>query len=132
MSTTENKEILRGIFEAMAEGQSDALTAGLADDASWTIKGSTPFSRTYTGKDVILSKLLGPLMSRLEGGIRLAASRFIAEGDLVVVEAQGQAITKAGVPYNNNYCFVMRLEGGKIREITEYIDTQLVMQVFAS
>ena len=27
------------------------------------------------------------------------------------------------------YCFVYRLEGGKIREVTEYLDTELVTRV---
>lgn len=35
-------------------------------------------------------------------------------------------VTKAGVPYNNTYCFVFRLADGKVREVTEYMDTALV------
>ena len=52
--------------------------------------------------------------------------RFIAEGDYVVVEARGNNTTKTGKPYNNAYCFVIRLHDGKLKEITEYMDTELV------
>jgi ketosteroid isomerase-like protein len=44
---------------------------------------------------------------------------------LVAVEARGDNITKAGVPYCNTYCFVFRLEDGKLKEVTEYQDTEL-------
>ena len=33
--------------------------------------------------------------------------------------------TKSGKPYNNEYCWVFRLDGGRIKEVTEYMDTQL-------
>lgn len=37
-------------------------------------------------------------------------------------------MTTAGKPYNNTYCYVIRLEGGKLRELTEYLDTALVKE----
>jgi ketosteroid isomerase-like protein len=130
MSASENKERMRSIFAATAEGQFDPLVEGMAEETTWTIMGSTPFSRTFAGKKAILEELLGPLRSRIAGTITLTASRFIAEDDFVVVEAKGNATTVEGVPYNNGYCFVFRLADGKIRGITEYIDTQLVMKAF--
>jgi ketosteroid isomerase-like protein len=35
-------------------------------------------------------------------------------------------MTKAGKPYNNRYCWVCRVEGGQLKEMIEYMDTQLV------
>jgi ketosteroid isomerase-like protein len=51
--------------------------------------------------------------------------RIIADGDLVAVDAGGDNMAKTGVPYCNTYCFVFRLEGGKLKEVTEYQDTEL-------
>jgi ketosteroid isomerase-like protein len=56
----------------------------------------------------------------------MVAQRILADGDFVVVEARGANVTKTGAPYNNNYCFVFRLAGGKLAEVTEYMDTELV------
>jgi ketosteroid isomerase-like protein len=39
-------------------------------------------------------------------------------------------VTKAGVPYRNEYCMVFRIVGGQIAEVTEYNDTQLIVTVF--
>jgi hypothetical protein len=45
---------------------------------------------------------------------------------LRAVEARGSNTTNAGVPYNNRYCYVFRLAEGKLQELTEYLDTELV------
>jgi hypothetical protein len=42
-----------------------------------------------------------------------------------VVEAKGDNVTPEGVRYDNDYCLVFRLEGGKIKEIREYCDSVL-------
>jgi hypothetical protein len=51
---------------------------------------------------------------------------MVAEEDIVVVECRGRVTTKSGRPYNNSYCWVCRLADGEIRELTEYMDTELV------
>jgi ketosteroid isomerase-like protein len=42
-----------------------------------------------------------------------------------VGEARGDMVTKAGVRYENEYCLIYRLQGGKIVDITEYCDSAL-------
>jgi len=98
----------------------------MADDFHWTVTGSTKWSKTYDGKQAVLTELLGTLSSKISGRIRATAHRFIAEGDHVVVEARGNNTTKKGTPYNNTYCFVFRIAEGKLKELTEYMDTELV------
>ena len=34
--------------------------------------------------------------------------------------------TKTGKLYDNDYCFVIEMKGGKMIELTEYLDTALV------
>jgi ketosteroid isomerase-like protein len=46
-----------------------------------------------------------------------------------VVECQGDATTISGERYANTYCFVIRIEEGQLRELTEHIDTALVERV---
>ena len=101
----------------------------MVDDFRWRVTGNTKWSRSYNGKETVLKELLAPLRSMIADRIRTTANHFIAEGDHVVVEARGNNVTKAGLPYNNTYCFVVRLADGKLREITEYMDTALVTSV---
>jgi ketosteroid isomerase-like protein len=37
-----------------------------------------------------------------------------------------QTPPKGGLPYCNTYCFVFRLADGKLAEVTEYMDSELV------
>jgi ketosteroid isomerase-like protein len=132
MSEPGNKQIIRAAFDALEGADSRPLVALLSDDATWTVMGRTPWSRTYTGKEAILRELLGPLRARLAERYRATARRILGDGDYVVVQARGQAITTAGQRYDNEYCFVYRMEAGRIREVTEYLDTELVTQALGT
>ena len=130
MSAQANKKLIQQIFAAAANPDPAArdrslFVASLADDARWVVTGQYSWSRTFTGKASILNDLHGHVRSLLVDPARTIAERFIADGDLVVVEARGNNLTKTGVRYDNEYCLVFRLENGKIREIREYCDSVL-------
>jgi len=125
MGTAENKQLLQDIFSATARGDSRPLVEAMADDFRWTISGNGRWSRSYRGKQAVLSELFPALRERIEGRIKMFPGRILADGDHVVVEARGDNITKAGERYDNSYCFVFRVAGGKLMEVTEYMDTEL-------
>jgi uncharacterized protein len=129
MSALENKQLLQNIFARMAEGDSRLLVESMADDFRWIVSGATNWSGTYEGKQKVLTELFAPLRSRIVDRIRTTAQRFIAEDDLVVVEARGNNLTRCGMRYDNTYCFVFRLANGKLSEVTEYMDTDLAVRV---
>lgn len=130
MSATRNKELLQQVFFELAQGNSKPFVESWADDFCWTVTGTTKWSRTYRGKQTVLTELMAPLFSNFADRYRNIAQRFIAEDDYVVVECRGEVTTKSGKPYNNTYCYVCRLENGKLKELTEYLDTQLVVETF--
>jgi uncharacterized protein len=126
MSAAENKQLMQRIFSELAKGNGTPFIESMADDFCWTVTGSTKWSRTYRGKQAVLDDLMKPLFSQFADQYTSTAHRFIAEDDYVVVECRGRVTTKAGIPYNNTYCFVCRIAGGKLQELTEYLDTELV------
>jgi ketosteroid isomerase-like protein len=130
METVENKQLVIDFYEAGARGDMDACFDLVADDITWTDIGSTKFSGTYKGKQAVAEELLGPLFGQLKAGIASTIEALIAEGDMVVALTKGQAETHDGTPYNNTYCQVIRIEDGKIAEVTEYMDTALIDAVF--
>ncbi|MEO5868120.1 MAG: nuclear transport factor 2 family protein [Sphingomonas sp.] len=121
-----NKAILRGVFDETAKGNGRPFVEALDADVVWTIIGSTDWSRRYTGKRAVLSELLGPLSDQLDGANTIVADRLIAEDDWVAVEGHGENRTRAGKTYRNRYCWTIRMAGGKIVDVTEYADTQLI------
>ena len=126
MSAAENKQLMQNIFSELSKGDGKPFVESLADDICWTIIGSTKWSRTYRGKQEVLAELLRPLFAQFADQYTNTAHRFIAEDDYVVVECRGRVTTKSGKPYNNTYCWVCRVAEGKLQELTEYLDTELV------
>jgi ketosteroid isomerase-like protein len=66
-----------------------------------------------------------PLFALFATPYRNFADQIIAEDDMVVVRARGEVRTRTGKDYNNSYCFVIRMRGGKMVEIREFMDTAL-------
>jgi ketosteroid isomerase-like protein len=126
VTAAENKQLVQSVFAELAEGNGQPFMDALADDARWTVIGSSPWSRTYEGKQAITEELMRPLFRQFADRYTARASRIIAEDDIVVVEARGRATTKSGNPYNQAYCYVFRVVDGKVHELTEYLDTDLV------
>jgi uncharacterized protein len=129
VSAAENKQLMQRVFAELEKGNGRPFMDALADDARWNVIGSSPWSGTYDGKQAIVDQLMRPLFGQFAGEYTASASRVIAEDDVVVVEARGQATTKSGRPYNQTYCYVFQLRDGHVHELTEYIDTDLVNQV---
>jgi len=128
MGAAENKEVIRKMREAKGI---DAILATMSDDVRWTLIGSTKFSGTLNGKQEIVEKLFKPIFAELETPGSNVIDNIIAEGDYVVVQQRGTGRrTKSGKDYNNTYCIVYRVADGKIKEITEYCDTELVTAAF--
>lgn len=132
MSAEENKKIVQKFYEASNGGDIDTCMNLIADDIKWTNIGSTSLSGTFKGKAELQEKLLGPLFGRLEQGIFTTVHRLIAEDDYVVAQTSGTAASTDGRPYNNTYCWIIRFRDGQFAEVTEYMDTELVSEVFGT
>ncbi len=129
MSAEANKKLIQQVFADSANRSGTTFIDHLADDATWVQTGQCSWSRTFTGKDEITNSLFGPLRSLLTDRPRTLAFNFIAEGEYVVVEARGDNVTKSGERYDNEYCFVWRVQNGRITQIKEYCDSALVERV---
>ena len=128
MGAAENKAVVSKMGAAKSL---DDMLATMSDDVRWTIQGTTKYSHVMNGKKEIVDKLLHPIFSEMESMGSNHVDNVIAEGDFVVVQqhATGRK-TKTGNPYNNSYCLVFKVLGGKIKEINEYLDTELVTAAF--
>ncbi len=130
--SADNKAIARTFYEAANGGEIPRSIELLADDVTWTNIGTTPFSGTFVGKQAVMDKLLVRVLRRLERGIQTTIENMIGEGEYVVVQSRGRAMTRGGEAYNNTYCHVFRVRDGRIISVTEYMDTELVTRVLGA
>lgn len=121
---------MQDIFAEMAQGNLDPFVDAMGDDIQWTWMGSGQWSHTFKGKESVVNELLAAVKETLKPPYQVIPHRFIADGDFVVVEHTGKNTTPDGRPYNNKYCWVCRFSDGKLRELREYMDTELVTKTF--
>jgi ketosteroid isomerase-like protein len=121
-----SKELLERVYQEISNGNVQPLLDSLADDITWTIIGSTPLSGVYRGRDEVTTKLLAGLRARLATPVRFTIERLISEDDYVVMQANGHATTIDGLAYDNTYCIIARITNGKLHELTDYVDTELI------
>jgi ketosteroid isomerase-like protein len=126
------KRQLEYIFREASSGNGQPFLDALADDAHWTIIGSTGWSRTYRGKAQILTDLIAPLRRVLAPPRKSHALHMIAEGNMVAVQGQGENVTRDGRRYENTYCWVFAFRDGRVAAITEYADTELMRSVLGA
>ena len=130
MGAAENKELV----EKMGQARSlEDMLAVMADDVSWTIIGTTKYSGKFSGKQELVGKLFGPLTAALASFGKTSIDNVIADDNCVAVQSHAtDRMTKTGHPYNNTYCIVYRIADGKIQEVTEYCDTEMVTAAFGA
>ena len=127
-----NKERMLAIMAAMEAGSLERLFAAMADDITWRWMGVEQWSRAFEGKETILGELFGGVAETLSSSFGVEIHNVLADGDWVLVEHSGRNQTPDGRSYNNNYCWLCRFEGGRIREIGAYMDTLLASQTFGT
>ena len=123
----QNKQIVLTFLQAMGASDPETAAACLAPDAFTVAKGFGKFAgvrhyETIVGTIELFKKLVPT-------GLRPSVQTVTAEGERVVVEFEGNAVTCEGKPYCNQYCMVFTLREGRIRQVSEYFCTKLADEV---
>ena len=124
------KELVTDLFAKWEAGDSSGFFAAVADDVVWTAIGRTPISGVSHSKKEYMEKTYQPLLAVFAGPTSCKVKRVVAEGDAVVVEWHGETPLAKGGVYVNDYCWVVRVAGDKLTEVTGYFDTAAVQALF--
>jgi ketosteroid isomerase-like protein len=127
VSAADNKALLQAIFARIEQGDRALLEQHLADNFRIVVMGCSSWSQTVTGRALVEYRAY--LRSRFSAPGRSVAERFIADGDVVVVETRGNNYSASGERYDNQYCLIFRFDNGKIVEMREYMDTAFCERV---
>lgn len=122
-----NKQVVLAFIEAMGSSDGAAAVPCLDPEAFTLAKGFGKFAgvRHY---DTIVGTI-DAFRKLLPTGLRPKIQTVTAEGDRVVVEFEGDALTLEGTPYCNQYCMVFTMKDGRIKQVNEYFCTLLADQV---
>jgi ketosteroid isomerase-like protein len=121
---------MRDIMGAMSHGRVKPLFDAMSEDVTWRWMGVNQWFRTFEGKQLVVDTLFGGAREALDPSSSVEVRNIHADGEFVVVEHSGRNEFADGRRYDNNYCWVFRFEDGLIKEVREYMDTQLVTETF--
>ena len=131
MSASENKQLMQDIFSELSKGNGQAFVEALADDIQWTWMGTVKWSQNLQWKGSRYQRAIeSGNVYAYRAILQVFCTALIAEGDYVVVESRGENALRDGRSYNNKYCWVCRFAEGKLQELHEYMDTELVTVTF--
>lgn len=123
-----NAQTTARIFDELAQGNGQPFWEACHDDLVWRTIGEGSWSGEFQGKQTIIDEIFRPLNRALAQRV-IHATRLIDGDDVVVVQARGQALTRDGRRYDNDYVFVIHFADGKIVRYEEYCDTDLIARV---
>jgi uncharacterized protein len=124
MSSEENRALVTKTWQQLLGGDVDGALANVSDDATWWVSGALPrVSGIKKGKQAI-STFFGGVRTAFPGGLKTDIQKTYCDGSTVILELVNRGTSATGKPYENEYCFVFELAGGKIHAIREYVDLE--------
>ena len=124
-------EYVEKLFLNLSTGNSRLFFENVADDVQWTVAGTHPMAGVYKTKTDFLAHTFQRLNKLLTGELVLNVDHVTVSGDTAVVEMTSASTARNGKPCANRYCWVVRFDGGLIKEVRAYVDSFLVHQTIA-
>lgn len=126
---TSPKDIVLNAWKIFSSRDLMRIAALFTDDAEWIApKGNaTAVALDHTDHMIgaqAIARFIAQEMHRMFSDVDIAFRGVYADGDVVIVEERMRATLAGGARYENDYCFVFTVAGGKIREVREYMDTR--------
>jgi len=126
-----NAERVRRAFTHWESGSSREFFELVSPTVTWRVIGSTPISGTFTDKASFVAGATSKLIARLAEPLLATIVAVHDAGDTVILQWEGRSRGLNGRPYQQTYCWVLHFAGGLIDDVTAYLDTGLVSDMFA-
>jgi uncharacterized protein len=118
-----NKALVLASFERWSRGSGSPFEL-LRPDASWTIVGSSPLSKTYQGTQSFLDEVIHPFNARMRTPLMPEVREIFSDGDAVITLFDASATATDGVPYRNTYTWYFWIRDDKVFKAIAFFDTR--------
>jgi ketosteroid isomerase-like protein len=119
------REIAEQYAKAIEEQRFGDAFGLMADTGTYTVIGTTPISKTYPSKAATMAEL-GAALSSFKEPPRVKFEHVIVDGDRAVLLGAGRGVGPAGRYDQPFYAFSLRIVGGQVVEIIEFLDTMML------
>lgn len=123
------KEIVLNAWQTFRARDTDQIAALFTPDAEWIAPARNATAVALDHADHMIgpeqiARFIASEMHRLFFDIDITFRAVHADGDSVIVEERMRATLPGGKAYDNDYCFVFVVTGGRIKQVREYMDTR--------
>ena len=124
--TSTTRQTAQRYMDLLCAGKfSDAFDV-LAENATYTIIGTTPLSTPMKGRKAVKDALV-PALASFRTPPKITCHELIVEGNRAVGLASGVGVGPTGLPYSQpHYAMVLAIEAGQIQSVVEFMDTVAV------
>jgi uncharacterized protein len=130
MSDTQNMAIMQTYIDSLSKGDMDTVGKLLADDVIWHQPGGSHLSGLHSGKQKLFAHL-GKFMELSSNTFRVTEVRSVmANQDMVAATLHFTAERPDRRPLSMDGVDIMRISGGKIKEVWLFSGDQAVEDAF--
>lgn len=128
---TSHRDLIRRTYEGSSEENGRNLLAVLHPDVEWTEAEGFPYAGTYVGVDALMAGVFARLASEWIG-YRAEVHTYLADGDRVAAFGVYSGTYKAtGKSMRAAFAHLYEIQDGKIRRMTQYVDTVMVAKALS-
>jgi ketosteroid isomerase-like protein len=128
MTIAENKRFVIETWQAFGSRDAARIASRFKPDAVWVAPHNNATAMALnagsglTGAEAI-ARFIAEDFPNMFRAARTEFRGIYGDGDVVIVETRLLATLSSGREYDNDYCFILELEDGRIKLMREYMDT---------
>jgi len=118
-----NLELVRGVYDAFAHGDVDAVFAAMKPDIEWDESEGMPYGGVYHGRDAIVENVFGPILTDVQD-FTAAPDEILAIDDARVMARGRHGGTGAAGPVDARFVHIWTVTDGKVSRYEQLADTR--------
>jgi ketosteroid isomerase-like protein len=128
-----NEQLVIDFFATLSTGDLARVRTFIDDDTTWEpMVKDVPGAGEHRGA-AICDEFLGPVRGLFKAGDpKVHVDNLVSSDNLVMCETRGIGTLADGRPYHNQYAWAIQIDGGRIKRIREYFDSNYVFTLLGS
>lgn len=118
-----NVQAVRGIYDAFARGDVDAVFAAMTPDIEWDESEGMPYGGVYRGREAIVENVFEPILADVEG-FTAVPDEILPLDDARVLTRGRHGGTGVNGPVDARFVHIWTLDGGKVSRYEQLADTR--------
>jgi ketosteroid isomerase-like protein len=121
--TQANVELVRGVYDAFARGDVDAVFAAMTPGIEWEESQGMPYGGIYHGRDAIVASVFGPILADVEG-FTASPDEILALDEVRVLARGRHGGMGAAGPVDARFVHIWTVTDGRVSRYEQLADTR--------